>query len=99
MRYTLFHKRALALPGATYATKFGDRRTFCVGGKMFAMAGRLGERAPLYGFKASPMAFDLLVDAGLARPMPYLQRAKWVELLGNESSARGRADGLRRPGA
>jgi predicted DNA-binding protein (MmcQ/YjbR family) len=85
LHYDLFHARALGLRGATYETKFGDRRTYCVGGKMFAMAGHVGEETPIYGFKTSPMAFELLVESGLGRPMPYLQRAKWVELLHHES--------------
>ena len=36
-----FHTAALALPGAEFDVKWGDHRTYCVGGKMFAMAGAL----------------------------------------------------------
>ena len=85
MRFETFHARALTLPAATHDVKFGDRRTYCVGGKMFAMAGRTDEDTPLYGFKASPMAFELLVEDGIGRPMPYLWRAKWIELLRSDS--------------
>jgi predicted DNA-binding protein (MmcQ/YjbR family) len=47
---------------------------------MFAVAGSVNEPAPTYGFKASDMGFELLVEQGLARPAPYLARAKWVQL-------------------
>ena len=29
-------------------------------------------------FKASDLAFELLTEQGLAKPAPYLARAKWV---------------------
>ena len=80
-----FHAAALALPGATFDVKWGDHRTYCVGAKMFAMAGGVGEAAPRYGFKASDMAFEMLVEHGLAEPMPYMQRAKWVRLIAHDS--------------
>ncbi len=80
-----FHRFLLALPGAVLDVKFGDWRVYCVGGRMFAAAGRLGQEQPLYAFKASPMAFELLVEHGVARPAPYLQRAKWVELLRHDA--------------
>ena len=85
MLFETFHARTLALSAATYDVKFGDRRTYCVGGRMFAMAGHTEEDRPLYGFKASLMAFDLLVESRIGRPMPYLQRAKWIELLRPDS--------------
>lgn len=75
-----FHATALALTGATFDVKWGDHRTYCVGSKMFAMAGALGEAEPCYGFKTSELAFEMLTEQGLARPMPHLQRAKWVQL-------------------
>ena len=33
-----------------------------------------------FSFKASDMAFELLPQQGVARPAPYLQRAKWLAL-------------------
>ena len=80
MRYEDFHDAAMALPGAEYDVKWGADRTFCVGGKMFAHAGPLGEAAPRYVLKASEMAFEMLVEQGVAKPAPYLGRAKWVQL-------------------
>lgn len=67
----------LSLPAATCHIQWGGTHVFKVGGKIFAMSG--GEVWGLT-FKASDMAFELLCEQGLARPAPYLQRAKWVKL-------------------
>jgi len=75
-----FHNAALALAGATFDVKWGADRIYSVAGKMFAAAGRVGEDRPRYMFKTSPMAFELLIEAGLAHPAPYLARASWVRL-------------------
>lgn len=80
MRLEAFHAAALALPGATFDLKWGADRVYCVGGRMFAVSGAEGSAEPSYGFKASDMAFELLVEQGLAVPAPYLARAKWVRL-------------------
>jgi predicted DNA-binding protein (MmcQ/YjbR family) len=76
-----FHAAALALPGATFDIKWGSDRVYSVGGKMFAAAGAVGDPAPQYIFKASDLAFALLIEQGLARPAPYLARARWVQLV------------------
>jgi predicted DNA-binding protein (MmcQ/YjbR family) len=81
-----FEAACLALPGATLSVQWGAARVFKVGDKMFAIIGlNRGEGAPAYNFKASDMAFELLVEHGLARPAPYLQRAKWVRLVGPDA--------------
>ena len=82
MRFEDFHAAALALPGAALDIKWGVDRVFVVGEKMFATAGSLDDPAPTYSFKASPMAFEHLVEQGLAIPAPYLARASWVRLNG-----------------
>lgn len=82
MRFEDFHAAALALPGAALDIKWGVDRVFVVGPKMFAMAGSVEDPAPAYSFKASPMAFEHLVEQGLATPAPYLARANWVRLKG-----------------
>jgi predicted DNA-binding protein (MmcQ/YjbR family) len=87
MRYDDFHAAALALPGAAFDVKWGADRTFVVGGRMFAVAGFLGDPAPRYTFKASAMAFEHLVEQGLAEPAPYLGRAGWVRLKGPDALA------------
>ena len=47
---------------------------------MFAHAGLLGAEAPRYLIKVSDLAFEMLVETGVADPAPYLARAKWVQL-------------------
>jgi predicted DNA-binding protein (MmcQ/YjbR family) len=76
-----FHNAALALPGATFDLKWGSDRCYSVGGKMFAAAGSDGDPASGPGFKTSDLAFEMLVEQGLARPAPYAARFKWVQLL------------------
>ena len=77
-----FHTAALALPGATFDIKWGADRVYSVGGKMFAHSGIEGDPEPKYMFKASDLAFEMLTEQGLAKPAPYLARAKWVQLVG-----------------
>lgn len=80
-----FHATALALPGATFDIKWGADRVYSVGGKMFAHAGVDGDPEPKYMFKASDLAFEMLTEQGVARPAPYLARAKWVQLVGPDA--------------
>ena len=90
MSFDEFHAAALALPGATFDVKWGASRVYSVGGKMFATAGAEGDPAPRFSFKVSDMAYELLIEQGLARPAPYLARAKWVQLV--KAGALGDAD-------
>jgi len=82
-----FEAACLALPAATLSVQWGDSQVFKVGGKMFAVIGlnHREEGPPAYSFKASDMAFELLIEHGLGRPAPYLQRAKWVRLAGPDA--------------
>jgi predicted DNA-binding protein (MmcQ/YjbR family) len=80
-----FHAAALALPGATFDIKWGADRVYSVGGKMFAHAGAEGDAEPRYMFKASDLAFETLIEQGVAKPAPYLARAKWVQLVGPDA--------------
>jgi predicted DNA-binding protein (MmcQ/YjbR family) len=72
----------LSLPGATLHIQWGGTHVIKVGGKIFALIGGSVWRLT---FKTSEMAFELLCEQGLARPAPYLQRAKWVQLLAPDS--------------
>ena len=87
MKPEAFHTAALALPGATFDIKWGADRVYSVGGKMFAHAGMEGDPEPKYMFKASDLAFEMLTHQGLAKPAPYLARAKWVQLVGPNALA------------
>ena len=53
---------------------------------MFAVGGSSGgPGALLYSFKVSDLAYEMLVEQGVARPAPYLARAKWVQLVGEDA--------------
>ena len=79
MRFEAFEKAALALPGVKLDIKWGKDRVFCVGDKMFAVAGEVGDDLPLYAMKASDTSFEMLIEEGVAEPAPYLARARWVK--------------------
>jgi predicted DNA-binding protein (MmcQ/YjbR family) len=87
MDYDRFHAAALALPGAALDIKWGSDRIYVVGEKMFAGAGSTDDAAPTFSFKASDMAYEHLIEQGLARPAPYLARARWVQLVGPDALA------------
>lgn len=80
MKASDFHDAAMALPGAVLDIKWGADRCYCVGGKMFAVAGHEGQDEPRYCFKASDASFEQLCEEAVAEPAPYLARAKWVLL-------------------
>lgn len=70
-------KTCLALHGVTLDHPFGDHHdAYRIGGKMFVMVGEQGG----VSFKVSDIAYEILTEAGKARPAPYLARAKWVNL-------------------
>ena len=74
------------LPAATCVNQWGGSEVYKVGGKIFAIAAAFGPGAgPAYTFKASEMAYELLIEQGLARPAPYLARAKWVQLVAQDA--------------
>jgi predicted DNA-binding protein (MmcQ/YjbR family) len=76
-----FEAACLALPAASKVVQWGGASVYKLGPKVFAIAGlpRAGEPAS-YVFKVSDMAYELLIEHGLAEPAPYLRRAKWVRL-------------------
>ena len=70
-----FDAACRALPGVTMDVQWGDDHVYKVGGKMFAV---LGPVAHGVSMKVSDIAFEALVESGVARPAPYLARAKWL---------------------
>ncbi len=78
MKFETFDQAMRALPGVTLDIKWRTHRTYCVGEKMFVMAGDLGDEEPRFVFKASELGFEVLVESGAAVPAPYLGHARWV---------------------
>jgi predicted DNA-binding protein (MmcQ/YjbR family) len=86
MRLKTFEAHCLRLPAATKVVQWEGTSVFKVGGKMFALGGGFVERlGGGFMFKASNMAYQLLIEQDVARPAPYLARAKWVQLVGNDA--------------
>ena len=77
-----FETRCLRLPAATKVVQWEGTSVFKVGGKMFALGGGF---TASYMFKTSDMAYGMLIEHGIARPAPYLARAKWVQLVNNNA--------------
>lgn len=70
-------KVCMALPGVTVDDPWGGGHdAYKVGGKIFALVGARGGLS----FKVSDIAYEALIEAGRARPAPYLARARWVHL-------------------
>ena len=63
-----------SLPAASMNIQWEVDQVYKVGGKMFAVLGPSGTMS----FKASDLAFEMLVQTGAARPAPYMARAQWV---------------------
>jgi predicted DNA-binding protein (MmcQ/YjbR family) len=80
-----FEQACLAFPGASKVVQWGGSSVYKLGPKVFAIDGLSRGAAPSFVFKASDMAFELLVEQGLAHPAPYLGRAKWVRLASQDA--------------
>jgi len=81
-----FKAACLALPGTSLIVQWGGSSVYKVGPKVFAIAGLSRGHAPqTYVFKASDMAYELLIEHGAARSAPYLGRAKWVQLVDQDA--------------
>ena len=85
MRPKTFEAHCLRLPAATKVVQWEGTSVFKVGGKMFALAGGFIASTGGFMFKTSNMAYQLLIEQELARPAPYLARAKWVQLVSNDA--------------
>ncbi len=81
-----FEAACLALPAAHKVVQWGGSDVYKVGPRVFAICARFRPLEPdSYVFKVSDMAYELLIEHGLARPAPYLRRAKWVALAGPDA--------------
>jgi len=70
-----FDAACRALPAVTMDVQWGADHVYKVGGKMFAV---LGPSEHGVSLKVSDIAYEALVESGVARPAPYMARAKWV---------------------
>lgn len=63
-------------PGVTEDVKWENNLCFCIGGKIFCIAGL--EPPHTFSFKVTDAEFDELSGSAGFQPAPYLARAKWV---------------------
>src|SRR5262245_66622822 len=72
-------KYCLSMPHATERVQWGNDLLFCIGSKMFAVAG-LGPNDTKLSFKCTPEKFADLVEQEGIIPAPYVARYHWVAL-------------------
>lgn len=68
----------LSLPHATEDIKWGSELTFCVGGKIFAMASMKPGENGVVCFKVTPDDFVSLIEYDGIIPAPYVARYHWI---------------------
>ena len=70
----------LSLPHVTERIQWGNDLLFCIGGKMFAVAGLDAKYPTKLSFKCTPEKFAELVESEGIIPAPYVARYHWVAL-------------------
>ena len=73
-------KYCLSLPHVTERVQWGNDLLFCIGGKMFAVAGLDAKYPTKLSFKCTPEKFAELVESEGIIPAPYVARYHWVAL-------------------
>lgn len=80
MTYDEFNTFCRKLPATSYVIQWGGSHVWKVGGKVFAVGGRV-DGEPAYTFKASELSYEILKDQPGLRPAPYLasRGMKWIQ--------------------
>jgi len=73
-------KYCLSLPHVTERVQWGNDLLFCIGEKMFAVAGLDAKYPTKLSFKCTPEKFAELVEQEGIVPAPYVARYHWVAL-------------------
>ena len=73
-------KFCLSLPYTTERVQWGNDLLFCIGNKMFAVAGMDAKYPTKLSFKCTPEKFAELVERDGIVPAPYVARYHWVAL-------------------
>ena len=73
-------KFCLSLPHVTERVQWGNDLLFCIGEKMFAVAGLDAKYPTKLSFKCTPEKFAELVEHKGIIPAPYVARYHWVAL-------------------
>src|SRR6266542_5046132 len=70
----------LSLPHVTERVQWGNDLLFCIGEKMFAVAGLDTKHGIKLSFKCTPEKFGDLIEEDGIIPAPYVARYHWVAL-------------------
>ncbi len=73
-------KYCLSMPHATERVQWGNDLLFCIGEKMFAVAGLDPKYKAKLSFKCTPEKFAELIEQEGIIPAPYAARYHWVAL-------------------
>ena len=80
MNLEQIQKFCLSLPHVTERIQWGNDLLFCIGGKMFAVAGLDPKYDTKLSFKCTREKFAELVEHQGIVPAPYVARYHWVAL-------------------
>jgi len=70
-----------SLPATTHVVQWGGASVWKVGGKVFAIAPCVEDGAYLpVSFKASPLAYEVLLQQPGIIKAPYLSRGQWLRI-------------------
>lgn len=70
-----------SLQATTHVVQWGGSSVWKLGGKIFAICSQWGAgNHSKISFKASDLAYSILIEQPGIVPAPYLARAKWVQI-------------------
>jgi predicted DNA-binding protein (MmcQ/YjbR family) len=75
MKLAAFDAFCASLPGSGFVVQWGGAHVHKVGGKVFA----IGQEGA-FVFKATPLAYEVLREQGVAVRAPYLPRGNWLKV-------------------
>src|SRR6185312_1475567 len=80
MTYDEFNAFCRSLPATTYVVQWGGSHVWKVGGKVFAIGG-WQPAAPIFTFKVSDIAYEMLKEQAGLRPALYLDSRgmQWIQ--------------------
>ena len=93
MTYDAFNRFCGALPATTYVVQWRGSHVWKVGGKVFAIGGRV-DRSPAFTFKTSDLSYRILIEQPGVRPAPYLasRGMKWIQNFSEPGAEPGLSD-------
>ncbi len=76
-----FNQHCATLKGTTHVIQWGGADVWKIGGKIFAIAPRVGEgEFQTISIKVNDFVYEILTQKDGIVPAPYLARAKWIQI-------------------